>query len=128
MLQKPKAFTYLEGDFIFHNPNTLAPWHSHRSYLREWTHVLRRAPVKDKNGKEQFLRYRAPKHTRHTYASMLLSKGEILYWVSKQLGHTDTRITQKYYVRWMPDESALAGYQTVHDWGRYLPSDLSHVA
>lgn len=39
---------------------------------------------------------------RHTYASLLLSEGVPLLYVSKQLGHAKPTTTLKYYAKWIP--------------------------
>src|SRR5262245_40628910 len=39
---------------------------------------------------------------RHTFASLLLSAGEPLLYVSQQLGHAKPTITLQYYARWIP--------------------------
>jgi integrase len=39
---------------------------------------------------------------RHTYASLLLSSGVPLLYVSQQLGHTNPTTTLRYYARWIP--------------------------
>ncbi|WP_316867790.1 site-specific integrase [Ralstonia mannitolilytica] len=39
------------------------------------------------------MRYRKPYQTRHTYASMMLSAGEYLMWVARQMGHANATIT-----------------------------------
>jgi len=39
---------------------------------------------------------------RHTYASLLLSAGVPLLYVSQQLGHTNPTTTLRYYARWIP--------------------------
>ncbi|HEX7093303.1 MAG TPA: site-specific integrase, partial [Nitrospiraceae bacterium] len=39
---------------------------------------------------------------RHTYASLLLSSGVPLLYVSQQLGHTIPTTTLRYYARWIP--------------------------
>jgi integrase len=43
--------------------------------------------------------------TRSTFASILLSRGAPLLWVSKMLGHADAHTTLKSYARWIPGES-----------------------
>ena len=117
-----KEHTYLQNEFVFHNPNSNAPWNDHKTYFTAWARCLRLARVQDASGKLQLVRYRPPKNTRHTYASTLLSKGENIFWVSKQLGHADTRITQKCYARWLPDVSVLSGYQPIHNWAEHMKS------
>ena len=42
---------------------------------------------------------------------MMLSQGENIMWVSKQLGHVDVET----YGRWMPDSSTQSGYRPIHD-------------
>ena len=52
--------------------------------------------------------------------SMLISQGENVLWVSKQMGHANMQVTLKRYTNWLPDTSAKGGYQTRRDWGAYL--------
>ena len=47
-------------------------------------------------------RYPPVHQLRHTYASELLSAGVPPYWVSRWLGHADTRITERVYAHWIP--------------------------
>ncbi len=42
---------------------------------------------------------------RHTYASLLLSKGEPVLYVSNQLGHSNPQFTMKIYAHWIPNKS-----------------------
>ena len=42
---------------------------------------------------------------RHTFASVHLSEGTHLQWVSQQLGHTDARTTATVYGRWLKAKS-----------------------
>lgn len=73
-------------------------------------HILKKAGV----------RYRNAYQTRHTYASMMLSQGENIMWVSKQLGHVDVEMVMKTYGRWIPDHSLHSGYRPVHNWGHFI--------
>jgi integrase len=45
---------------------------------------------------------------RHTYASMLLSRGARLDYVSRQLGHAHITTTERTYRHWIPDNAAEA--------------------
>ena len=45
---------------------------------------------------------------RHTFASMLLSRGERLDYVSRQLGHAEITTTERVYRHWIPEDSREA--------------------
>lgn len=110
-LKAQKAYTFLQDGRVFHNPKTDKPWESSQQIRRTaWTPLLKKAGV----------RYRNPYQTRHTYASMMLSQGENIMWVSKQMGHVDIEMVMKTYGRWIPDHSAQSGYKPVHDWDSHL--------
>ncbi len=68
-------------------------------------HILKRAGI----------RYRNTYQNRHTYASMMLSQGENIMWVSKQLGHVDVEMVIKTYGHWISDNSMPSGDHPVHD-------------
>jgi len=87
-----KKHTLLHGNKIFHNPRTGEPWKGDQAIRKTlWVPLLKKAGV----------RYRNPYQTRHTYASMMLSAGENLAWVSNQMGHCDVLITARTYARWI---------------------------
>jgi integrase len=110
-LEQQKQYTLLLQGRIFHNPQTNKPWETSQQIRRtQWMHILKRAGI----------RYRNTYQTRHTYASMMLSQGENIMWVSKQLGHVDVEMVIKTYGRWIPDASTQSGYRPIHDWGRHL--------
>ncbi|KVQ85510.1 integrase [Burkholderia multivorans] len=95
-----------------HNRVFTVPWHggpwSGDKQIRVncWAYVLRKAQV----------RYRNPYQTRHTFASMLLSRGENPLWVAQQMGHVDTEMITKTYGKWIPDSSAAGGYKPLNAW------------
>lgn len=62
------------------------------------------------------VQYRNPYQTRHTYASMLLSRGENPLWVAEQMGHRDTEMIQRHYGKWIPDRRVQAGYTLKNAW------------
>lgn len=106
-----KQYTFLLGKNVFHNPLTNSPWETSQQLRRTaWTYILMRAGV----------RYRNPYQTRHTYASMMISQGENVLWVSKQMGHADMQVTLRRYTNWLPDTTTQGGYETHHDWEGYL--------
>ncbi len=106
-LQSQKQHTFIEGERIFKNPNTGQPWTGDQQIRKFWKWALKRAGV----------RYRKPYQTRHTYASMMLSAGEPLAWVSSQMGHSTVIITAKTYAKWIPDSQPLAGEKAVGLFG-----------
>ena len=110
-LEDQKPYTFLACKQIFYNPRTGKAWETSQQLRRTaWMYLLKRAGV----------RYRNPYQTRHTYASMLISQGENVLWVSKQMGHANMQVTLKRYTDWLPDTKAKGGYQTRHDWDAYL--------
>lgn len=50
-----------------------------------------------------------PHGMRHTFASILLSKGESLQFVQKQLGHSSITLTSDVYGSWLPIERKTTG-------------------
>ena len=84
------------ADIVFHNPRTQQPWNDDQAIRKVvWTPALQRANVK----------YRTPYQTRHTFASMLLSRGENPLWVANQMGHKDWGMIRKTYGRWIAQPS-----------------------
>ena len=41
--------------------------------------------------------------TRHTFATLALSSGEALDWVSKMLGHRTTQMVIRHYHKYVPN-------------------------
>jgi len=110
-LKAQKPYTALQDHRVFHNPLTDTPWETSQQIRKiAWTYTLKKAGV----------RYRNPYQTRHTYASMMLSQGENIMWVSKQLGHVDIEMVMKTYGRWIPDHSSHSGYRPIHNWDTHL--------
>ena len=59
--------------------------------------------------KEQNIEYRNMYQMRHTFASLMISKGENILWVSKMLGHKDTSMTLDVYAQYMPQKEFTHG-------------------
>lgn len=47
------------------------------------------------------IRYRVPNTARHSYASRLLTVGVSTDWLAIQMGHTSTKMIEKYYRKWI---------------------------
>ena len=88
---------------IFLNPFNELPWKGDDPIRKAWSIALRKAGV----------RYRNPYQTRHTYASLMLSAGELLPWISSQMGHSTTAQTTKAYARYIDDSLSDAGEKAV---------------
>ncbi|MBC2734075.1 MAG: site-specific integrase [Desulfobacteraceae bacterium] len=58
-----------------------------------WTPTLKRAG----------LEYRSMYHTRHTFATLMLSCGENVGWVQQMMGHASLRMIQERYYRYIPN-------------------------
>jgi len=53
--------------------------------------------------------YRNPYQMRHTFASMMISNGEDVLWVSKMLGHTTSAMTLNKYARYIENKDKKRG-------------------
>ena len=110
-LKAQKIYTFVKGGRVFHAPFSNQPWSSAFQIRHSgWLPLLKRAGV----------RYRNPYQTRHTYASMMLSKGENIMWVARQMGHVNTEMVMRIYGKWIPDNSVLTGYKPTHNWASHI--------
>lgn len=104
-LECQKIHTHSIGKYIFHAPPNRyngyveKPWKGSRDLLKQYKTILKNAGV----------RYRKPYSTRHTYASMQISAGENLAFMSKQLGHESIAFTLKTYASWIANSDPDAG-------------------
>ena len=64
-----------------------------RMFERAFALVLRKAELGA---------HHSPKSLRHTFASILISEGANLVYVSRQMGHASVAITERVYARWIP--------------------------
>jgi integrase len=56
-------------------------------------------PLKSAN-----IEYRTIYNTRHSFASLMISQGEDILWVSHMLGHTNTEMTLRKYAKYIKNE------------------------
>lgn len=106
-LRDQKQHTFLLRKSVFHNPRTGEPWGGDQPIRKTlWAHALERAGV----------RYRNPYQTRHTFASMMISSGENIRWLSHHLGHSDMLTTLRIYAKWLTDADQNAGMKGVENY------------
>jgi len=89
-----KFHSYMKNSFVFPNSNNKLFFDG--THIREG--VWRRALKISK------LDYRALYQTRHTFASLMISKGEDILWVSKTLGHSNLQTTLSKYARFIKSD------------------------
>lgn len=104
-LHDQKQHSFLLGKQIFLNNNK--PYTGDFQIWNHWKRALLKSGI----------RYRNPYQTRHTYASWLLTAGENINWLSKQMGHTNIATTLKHYARYMPDKDDQSGLKAVEKFG-----------
>jgi integrase len=51
---------------------------------------------------------RSPHNTRHTFATLMISRGENIAFVSKILGHSSIKVTVDTYFKWIPKANRIA--------------------
>lgn len=93
-LTRQKKHTYMRSEFVFCRFDG--------SYLRKYENVSDKFNAILKSLK---LRNRKQYQCRHTFISHKLSYGENLFYMAKQVGHTDAQMLLKVYAKWI--ESAL---------------------
>jgi integrase len=99
-IEAQRQHTYFRGEELFQNPRTLERWVGDAPIRKTlWVPALRRAGV----------RYRNPYQTRHTFASMCLTAGENVMWVSAQMGLKDWGFTARTYAKFIDSDQASAG-------------------
>ena len=87
-LMRQKEFTFNNPDgFIFNDPTNSRAWYSSNKLGVQWQEVMAKSGV----------RYRKPYTMRHSFASKLLTKGEIPIIISHILGHADTTMLYRHY-------------------------------
>src|SRR6266566_1472836 len=84
-----RAVRRRQEGLVFPDPDG-QPWLDHR-FRKLWCDAMTISDV----------RYRPPKHMRHTYATLALAAGLPLEFISKQLRHSELETTRKHYARWL---------------------------
>lgn len=100
-LNELKIKSYMKNSFIFMNDDNTHFYDASHIREGEWARVLKRAK----------LDYRTLYQTRHTFASLMISKGEDILWVSKTLGHSTIQTTLTKYAKFIEgDETKRASF------------------
>jgi integrase len=92
-LRRQYLNTGAKGEFVFESARKDA-FADANSLHPIWTETLKRCEID----------YRELYATRHTFASIMLSRGEDLLWTSKMLGHKNAAITLEYYAKYIPQD------------------------
>lgn len=90
-LQRQKAATLLQGEWVFRHPSTGLPFINDRAPRLIWTKAMADLGIK----------HRAAYQTRHTYATLALMSGANPMWVARQLGHSTMQMLLTRYGRWI---------------------------
>lgn len=96
-LRAQEQYSRLANGPVFLDPATGRGWDTSDRLNRVWIPTLKKAGV----------RHRTQYQTRHTFASTLLSCGENLMYVAKQMGHADTTMVTRIYARWLEHDDGL---------------------
>lgn len=105
-LQLQRKHTQVSGDHVWLDPRYGTPWLEERAFRRSyWTPTLKRLGI----------RYRSPRHMRHTFATMMLMAGRTPGWCAKQLGHS-VEMFLRTYSKWNAGEQDARELQGMEDW------------
>lgn len=95
-LKEQFKITGLKGQSVFYSRWTQDSFTNTSTLGRHhWKPLLKKLMLPD----------RVLYNTRHTFATMMISKGEDIIWVSKMLGHANSSITLSVYARYREDSS-----------------------
>ncbi len=111
-LKSQKARTYLQSHLVWLHPHTGDPISDYETSQKPFDHIQKLAGV----------RRRTQRQTRHSYASNMLSGGENIYLVSKQMGHADVVITMKTYATWVEQGQKKKERVWESEFGQFSPS------
>jgi integrase len=119
VLQRQKPHTFIAGKAIFHNPVTNRAWSDDKQQREKYF-----APTLKALG----LRGRDAYQCRHTYATLLLTAGVHVGYISKQLGHTTIKTTLDSYARFLPDAYAAETEKANAVFAPVLPPKIAKSA
>lgn len=107
IIESYKANVSQDNGFIFVNSKNKPFVNTSGEFLALWQSVLKKCN----------LSYRRFYTTRHSFASVMLSEGENVGWISKMLGHKNTFITLSTYAKFVKQEGkARAQFLSAHQF------------
>ena len=96
------------SEFVFINKTSDKPWHNTTIFWKKWQ-TLYKTINKFLIAKGlKPLEYRNPYQLRHTYASMLVSRGVNIAKIAAQLGHINTKMVIEIYGKYIPEDDKTA--------------------
>jgi integrase len=99
-LKAQKEFTFLQNEYVFHEPKQNKPITGADQIRKNiWHPAIKLSGV----------RYRNPYQTRHTFATMQISKGENLWWIADQMGHDGPEMLFRHYGNYLKEHDQKAG-------------------
>jgi integrase len=116
-LKAQKAHTFIEGDFVFHDPRDNKRWGGEPKFRWYWTPLLKRLGI----------RHRPPYNTRHSYAARMLMAGMVPAFAARQMGH-GVQIFLTTYAKWIEglgDKSEMAKLEIPHAGPVLVPDEAS---
>ncbi len=94
LLAQKKIYDQVGGKYFFRSPTGCrVDLSNFRNQV--WIKTLAEAQVP----------YRSIKQTRHTFATLAISRGEDLLWISKVMGHANTQMVHTHYARFIENAS-----------------------
>jgi len=95
-LRAQAEFTLNKSEFVFVEPKQGTPLNGDSQIRKNiWVPVLRISNLK----------YRNPYQTRHTFATMLISRNENLWWIAKQMGHNSPEMLYRHYGNYIEEHA-----------------------
>ena len=115
-LQKQYELTGHKNSYVFLNQD------------EEGYHDIRRIRDSDwrKTIEKSGLEYRTIYQTRHSFATMMLSNGEDILWVSHTLGHKNSAITLEVYARYIKSKEKKRGSFLEEGLSSKIESQTTH--
>lgn len=87
------------SDYVFTTRSNKPYYSAIKISTNYWTKALKKSNIK----------YRNLYQMRHTFASLMISSGEDILWVSSMLGHKNSNITLSTYAKYIKNERKIRG-------------------